>query len=925
MNPTANLFIGREAELALVGDLIAAPSGSRRVLFIKGEGGVGKSWLMQKISDQCDEFHRTLGVPLACTRVADMDDFSLRLMPNLEKRWVADLGAEWFENYLQSSKDYARIASVATDAEWLQEVDQRRITRFVDDFANFAKNHRVLFLMDTIERLKNSPLWQTFTKMIEQLDNTVWIFAGREFDTTQTEFERKFGKAIVSERNLLPFTTAESASYFGGTEIGPSIDSEMREKLSILTGGRPVLLTLAVEWLRRDMPIDGITERPLAELEQMSAAELEKTKQAFERILVNKILELSALDQTFLLMAYANRRLDAEILAFLQNIPLAESARLIKQASEFGFVKPRAQDVYILHDEMQSLVMKHAWTRVDPHGSLRRQYGHRLVAYYEQRLAELAKTLTQLMTLYKANPTEDLHHRIADVEQENEIAELERFYYILQIDAANAKQYFVKSFEQATKAYHYDFRALLWQQMEPNIKRYDGTDHYEISMCGVKYLLDSSRFEQGYALAQELYQRYARRNVLWRLELLLQLGNIAVRLGKMHEALEHFEAGLKVCQPIPADRRRKRVAHLDRHTRDEWQGRFHSARGWTLRLTGKWKEAVKAYNQALQYSRRVGDKERIAQLYNNLGYVCSLLGDRQAGLDLSKQALSLWETMRRDRWIATTHSTIGSILTMMENYEPALKYYNQALRIFREQEDWEWIETVYYEMAYSKWLRAVNDERQLNEALQDIEEALAICKRHNIQKELPSVLHRLAHIHLSLGNVAQAQIAFDESLKLAKQIQDNYRIVDNFVAQAEMAYRNNPADYATISACTKQVEVCLDAEDLDYPLLQGRIYRVLGDSLFAAGKTDQALQYYGRAFPLIARHGGYGDYRLSRELEDLASKVHQLPSPKASAWIKELRKSWGKNIKKDNTRREVLFAFCDAQFAPAETSRRLAA
>ena len=336
-------FVGREEKLALIGDLLAAPWGSRRVLLVHGLGGVGKTRLLQEIYRRREEYTRTLGDAFLFTNVFDFDEVSLRLALNWEQRLVEELGQGWFREYLTARDTYIRFELLGADPDLLREQRRRKDRFFIESYNRLAKEKRILLLFDTLETVQGTELWRHLLDIADGLENTVMVLAGRKLDEVRPELENRWNTEVVHFIELQPFSESEVADYFASTDVGAEVEPEMREKLYLLTGGHPILIALAIEWLRRDMPINDITARPLAELKAFSKEELARRREKFEAILVNKILELTPIDQAILRMAHVYLRFDDRILKYLLWLSDKETASLSHELRAFPFVKPRPQ------------------------------------------------------------------------------------------------------------------------------------------------------------------------------------------------------------------------------------------------------------------------------------------------------------------------------------------------------------------------------------------------------------------------------------------------------------------------------------------------------------------------------------------------------------------------------------------------------
>ena len=885
-----DFFIGREEQLALLGDLLGAPLGSRRVLLVHGPGGIGKTKLLQEIYKRQEEYVRLLGGPLLFTKTIDFDDISLRLILNVAQRIVEELGKEWFGDYLSARDTYIRFQFLKADPETLRAQLQRADRLFLECYNQLAQQKRILLLCDTMEVVQGTDVWRYLLGMADRLNNTVLILAGRKLDEVWSDLESRWGKDVVYFEELSPFVEEEAADYFARTDVGAGLDLEMRAKLYLLTAGHPILIALAIEWLRRDMPLDDITSRPLSELQTLDEQKLKQTREEFEVILVNKILELTIVDQAILRMAHVYLRFDDGILQYLLNLSETETRKMSTELRDFPFVKPRPREAYTLHDEMRRLVTKHCWPRVDPHETQRLDLSRRMVEYYDDLLAGKNENLHQLREQWEVarqkkdtDLGQELFRKLAELERQVSVLEVERFHYLLNADSRRAYNYFLEAFDKATLQYRYNFRELLWTEMQSNESEYAGEQRYQIGIRGVKFLLDETRYDESYQRAEILLSEYGDQNPVWQIDMLVQMANIDVRRGKTEESLGHFQEALNVCQ---------------KHKLTAWSGRVESGLGWIYRQMGKWKEAEQVYRSALEHSSAVGDMHRVAQVLNNLGYVRYLRGNLQSGLILCKQALSMWEEMGYLRWEGLAWSTMGEILTAIGKHKEALNAYDTALRIFGDQEDWEWMATTYHELARAKWHLAFEEvetpleqrEERLKEALQHAKWSLKLCEDYKLSKEFPVAYYRVGRIRLDLDELDEAERCFNKSYECSKELQDNFHFIISLASLAELAYAKG--DNKGVKKRAKEAEKLIGERGLDYPLLYGRILRLLAQVYLDEGDYDPALDNYIEGLAQIGRHGGYGKYRLDRELEVLRERITKLPEKIASPWCDRFIERW---------------------------------
>jgi tetratricopeptide (TPR) repeat protein len=109
--------------------------------------------------------------------------------------------------------------------------------------------------------------------------------------------------------------------------------------------------------------------------------------------------------------------------------------------------------------------------------------------------------------------------------------------------------------------------------------------------------------------------------------------------------------------------------------------------GWAQSATGRPRQALDSYEQALRLSRVAGDHGSEAATLNNIGQVYARLGDRRQALAYYEQALPIAREVGDRAGEAVTLSNIGGVYDGLGDRGQALAYYEQALPILREVGD----------------------------------------------------------------------------------------------------------------------------------------------------------------------------------------------------------------------------------------------
>ena len=196
---------------------------------------------------------------------------------------------------------------------------------------------------------------------------------------------------------LKPFSSSETVQYFEAALEG-EMPPDLRDKIFLLTGGNPVLIAIAGEWLKRHIKLPEDVDLPLSELQALDEPTLSKRRQRFEFALVDKVRSLrKPVDWATLYLAYLNRRYEPKILqlALGPDLDLDDQQfdDVVEELKTLVFVrKSMSAEGGLLHDEAQRLIRKHAWPSVDPARELQQELAKRVIdGYYLPEIERLSQ------------------------------------------------------------------------------------------------------------------------------------------------------------------------------------------------------------------------------------------------------------------------------------------------------------------------------------------------------------------------------------------------------------------------------------------------------------------------------------------------------------------------------------------------------
>ena len=887
VSPQKNFFIGRDEELQLIRSAIKSERRSSQIFLIRGPSGIGKSRLLQEIPKSIiDKRAIKFTTKFDCYETFAHTPFSV------EGHIAKQLGP--FENFDSSINDWYKNRWAGFGINNPTAFMAVRES-FLSDYNSIARRFRIVLFFDTVEVSLRSDLWERLIELAPQLDNTILILAGQDFGNTKAELEDKFR----SYNNSLTFINLNGLKendidlFIRHYGENTNFSNGLKQNIKILTKGRPVLLTLALEWLRRSLPLKELEGDFPSDTTNRKDVNLENLRQEFERSVIKSILSLSnSIDQAILLMAWVSRRFDVNILQKLFGLTKIDAQVLLKELKSLPFIRILPNGVCVLHDNVRDLVVKYDWPFVDPDGSYRKHIDEQMVRFYEDLIDKQIKLISNMRSdiSIETNNFENHQERIRkliDIETQRWINEAEKLFYSLRCNAEKGVGHFVQSFDEISN-YNLDLRELLVYEIADHdsawFENLSSDSQYFIQYRLGIAKADASNSKDAFRIFDRL-RKLPSLSDSQIINLSLQLGNATLSLGNITDAELLYKNSLS----------------LSLHTKNsiEISESYLSLAG-VNRVIGKWEKAIEYYSLGLEYISTIDTvRNRLeveAWLSNGLAYAYHLLGKDVLAEKNCMRALDIWRDLNSPLQLGSILSTLGEVKTGQDKFDEAMIYYNQALSIFQEHRAWEWQVIVYHQMAYSCWHNA-----DLENAWIFLLRSRKLASERNIVKELPTIYHRLGLLVLDdYGDFREASKHFERGGEESKKQNTIYMLLENLVALMDIAYRTHDED--KLRALARQVRSELQKSEFRYPLVEGRVERILAQWFFDRKEYNASLRHYKDAIPMIAQHGGFGRYRLSTEIIFLKSHLAELDKDIAAQWARNLYDDWSeRDVFHENT------------------------
>lgn len=711
-------IIGREHELTTITSALDAPHYGDRILYFEGQGGIGKTRLL---AEACDRGQQPEGVlvthiiDLYLTRYHQPIMLMRAIVRNLRHSLVMKgIQAEIFTNYDKAEQQFLSNRSERTDIDQTRRnlVDQV----FLQDYAQVARDYRIILLIDTFEKLhpeiteieefnfrQTSRLEIWLINLIAQLPNTLTMLAGRP-RTKQRDLLRNILGSRVDIITVAPFTLAETEAYIqAALEHLPGDPPLSIEALHYASAGRPVVLTIALACAH--MHAFDISALP-AGFEEQYPGNRALLSDAFVRLIVND-LQIHRPEFADLLTkaVYLRKGLRMDLLRRIyqtldNTVDLTDLEEQMDMFMHLPFVKTVGDEEIILHDEMYELLFGKLGEREAP------MWYHEAIDSIDDELQQIAQG--------RYPSTSDLQ-----AAQRMQTLQVERLFYQMSLDPRLGYQHYRQLSSSAIQARDVDFDT----QLQDEIARFYDEDtawgqfyRRQLELSGLSWesivydegvrwvyrriasnLPGTNRYSDAVTIAQKVRQRYPHvyaESTLARCDLeVAQLqaeifipestprGTVIVQnYQTIVSELEELQAQLTAAtQEDPNN-------YADLQYAKFILANAYNYWGYYDRVHERLQSAIEKYKRAIRLFKDLGvevDSLRATTL-NNLGFALSRQGISRRGLNFLQEALRIARAQGAKYRIATTLNTMAHVRMDMSEVDAALENVAKARELFEE-------------------------------------------------------------------------------------------------------------------------------------------------------------------------------------------------------------------------------------------------
>ena len=263
-------------------------------------------------------------------------------------------------------------------------------------------------------------------------------------------------------------------------------------------------------------------------------------------------------------------------------------------------------------------------------------------------------------------------------------------------------------------------------------------------------------------------------------------------------------------------------------------------KGDVLDLIGKWKDAENIFRDALNISKQIKDKKRIAKLSGDYGSQLRLKGDKEAIRYLNIQ-LKYNKELGNKEGISIALGNIGNYYLFQSNYQKAQEYYQHQLQVDEELNDNNGIATATLHIGL-----VYLDQGKYDSAQDCFQKSLLIFEEQQNKKGISMTLGNMGNLNYFQNNFQKALLYYKQLLDISSQIGNKNGI--------SIALGNMGLIYNIRSDFKKALEYQKKRLTIDQELGNKSgiaiAYNNIGQIFMDQGTYNKALEYFNKSLKI---------------------------------------------------------------------------
>ena len=273
---------------------------------------------------------------------------------------------------------------------------------------------------------------------------------------------------------------------------------------------------------------------------------------------------------------------------------------------------------------------------------------------------------------------------------------------------------------------------------------------------------------------------------------------------------------------------------------------------------GYYLQAKLIYQKLINYIDYKDTDTDIAYIYNNIGVVINILGDKIKALEFFQKALNIYNTVfnEENEYSANSYNNIGSAYHGLTDYTKALVYFQKAFKIRKKIFRDDHKDTA---SSYNNLGVIYGDLSKYTKALEYHQKALDIRERILGHDNLDSAssYNNIGTIYITLGNYTKALEYCQKALNIREKILGYEHL------ETANSYHNIGTAHHGLTNYIKALEYYLKASNIYEKVLghkhinTAKSYQNIGEAYYDLTNYTKALEYYLKASDIYEKVLGY--------------------------------------------------------------------
>ena len=185
----------------------------------------------------------------------------------------------------------------------------------------------------------------------------------------------------------------------------------------------------------------------------------------------------------------------------------------------------------------------------------------------------------------------------------------------------------------------------------------------------------------------------------------------------------------------------------------------------------QWREALAAYQRALELKEQHGQQHEMSSTYHHIGMVHQEQRQWQQALDAYQRALELQEQHGQQHELGGTYHNIGAVYQEQQQWREALAAYQRALELKEQNGQQHEMGSTYHQIGI-----VCQEQQQWRESLATYQRALELYEQHGQQHEMGGTYHQIGRVYEEQQQWQEALEAYQCALALKEQYGQQHQL-----------------------------------------------------------------------------------------------------------------------------------------------------